>query len=366
MDNENITTNLIIKQMIQSNAMAHNAEYLATPIDNDFNLFNKTYANTGVVYASLKKAVESNNCESENCELESQALLQMQAAPQKSLDFMSDLQSNLMLTDEPAFDPNNNSDYTVANCVLNKRPGFSITDGYLVELNLLPEGSQEIIFLGPGFKQPLVINSTALSGILESGQSIVSETPDINKEMLRLLTEIGVFSADMVGEAGVLVAGAKISEEYVMMNTDGSFDYEIIDVGNGKGRNVLKYDLNKIKRKVEPFINAEIAGMLSSEQSVIAAWNVYISQGTSVQEDDQMAQDANAGESSWSYEEDLPLQQDKKVLFESKYKEYFMNNYLKQFTTNQFPSVAEDAAVFDLAEGKQAKAQKFLDDNNLN
>ena len=48
-----------------------------------------------------------------------------------------------------------------------------------------------------------------------------------------------------------------------------------------------------------------------------------------------------------------------------KYKEYFMNNYLKQFTTNQIPTVKADAAVFDLEEAKKAKAQKFIDDNNL-
>ena len=106
--------------------------------------------------------------------------------------------------------------------------------------------------------------------------------------------------------------------------------------------------------------------LLSSEQDVVAAWNVYISKGTSVEEDDQMAQNANAGYSSWSYTEDLPLMQDKKVLFEKKYKEYFMNNYLKQFTTNQLPTVQADAAVFDLAEAKKARAQKFLKDNELN
>jgi hypothetical protein len=60
------------------------------------------------------------------------------------------------------------------------------------------------------------------------------------------------------------------------------------------------------------------------------------------------------------------LQQDKKVLFQTKYKEYFMENYLKQFITNQAPIVEEDMAVFDLAQAKQADAQKFLDDNNLN
>ena len=87
--------------------------------------------------------------------------------------------------------------------------------------------------------------------------------------------------------------------------------------------------------------------------------------GSSVEEDDQMAQDANAGSNAWSYKKDLPLSQDKKVLFEKKYKDYFMNNYLKQFITNKLPIVQEDAAVFDLEEGRKAKAQKFLQDNKL-
>ncbi len=42
-----------------------------------------------------------------------------------------------------------------------------------------------------------------------------------------------------------------------------------------------------------------------------------------------------------------------------------MNNYIKQFITNQLPTVEADAAVFDLAEAKRAKAQKFIDENNL-
>ena len=45
---------------------------------------------------------------------------------------------------------------------------------------------------------------------------------------------------------------------------------------------------------------------------------------------------------------------------------YLMNNYLLKFASNQTPTVKEDAAVFDLAEAKKAKAQKFLDDNDLN
>ena len=245
------------------------------------------------------------------------------------------------------------------------KPGFSKSDGYSVYLDLLPNGAQQIVFIGPAFEEPLVINNTALNALNESNTSLVAPTPDINKDMLRLLTEVGVFSPDMIGENGELSAGAKITQEYVIINPDGTPDYEIVDIGNGKGRNILKYDLDKIEKKVNPFVNAEVAGLLSSEQDAVAAWNVYISKGTSAEEDDQMAQNANAGDSSWSYTEDLPLMQDKKVLFEKKYKEYFMNNYLKQFTTNQLPTVQADAAVFDLAEAKKAKAQKFIDDNNL-
>ena len=46
-----------------------------------------------------------------------------------------------------------------------------------------------------------------------------------------------------------------------------------------------------------------------------------------------------------------------------KYRNYFFHNYLKQFTTNQIPTVTADAAVFDLNEGKKKQAQDILKDN---
>jgi hypothetical protein len=382
MENNNLLQNLYLKQFNQSDAIAYNREFLANTSDYNFQLLDNAYRDSGKIYAKLKIAIETNNCVSEGCALELAGIKQLEGAPQASLEFLSSLVSELSVTEEPNFDPNNNYKYTAANSLMNGRPGFSKTDGYQAYLDLLPDGSQQISFMGPAFtktmpdpydprfniqvEDPLVINNSALNSLTKAETSLVASTPDINKDMLRLLTEVGLFAQDAIGENGELTAAAKITEEYVMMNTDGSFDYEIIDLGNGKGRNVLKYDLAKIEKKVTPFINAEVAGLMSSEQDVIAAWNVYISKDTSVEEDAQMVQNANAGDTSWSYTEDLPLQQDKKVLFEIKYKEYFMNNYLKQFTTNQLPTVKEDAAVFDLAEAKKAKAQKFLDDNDLN
>ena len=381
MENKNAYQNLYLKQFNQSDAIAYNKQFVANTNDYNFQLLDNAYRNAGKIYAQIKIAIETNKCESEHCAVELAQIKQLEEAPQASLDFLTSLLAELSVTEEPSFDPNNNYKYTVANSLMNGRPGFSKTDGYNAYLDLLPDGSQQIVFTGPAFKttiedpfafeilevdDPLIINNSSLNALIDSDTSLVVSTPDIGSDMQRLLTEVGLFDLDSIGEDKKLKASAKISEEFVLKNPDGSFDYEIIDIGNGQGKNVLKYDLEKIDKKVTPFINAEVAGLMSSEQDTIAAWNVYIAKGTSVEEDDQMAQDANSGNEYWSYELDLPLQQEKKVLFEIKYKEYFMNNYLKQFTTNQMPTVKEDAAVFDLEEAKKAKAQKFLDDNDLN
>ena len=335
MENNNILQNLFLKQFNESNAIAYNQAFVAGTSDYSFQLLDNAYRLAGKYYA------------------------------------------------KSSFDPNNDYRYAAANSIMTGKPGFSKTDGYEAYLDLLQDGSQQIEFRGPLFKRkqkvpfqgqllevdvdnPLIINNSSLSALLDSDTSLVVSTPDVNTAMLLLLPETGLFVQEMINENKELKANAKISEEFVMKNADGSFDYEIIDLGNNQGKNVLKYDMEKIEKKVTPFINAEVAGLMSSEQDAVAAWNVYISKDTSVSEDAQMVQNANAAESSWSYELDLPLQQDKKVLFEIKYKEYFMKNYLKQFTTNQSPTVKEDAAVFDLEEAQKAKAQKFLDDNDLN
>ena len=381
MKNKNLQNNLFLKQFNESNAIAYNKSFIANPSDYNFQLLDNAYRNVGKAYAQIKIAIETNKCESEHCAAELAKIKQLEEAPKNSLEFLTSLMAELSVTEESNYDPNNNYSFTAANSLMSGKPGFSRTDGYNAYLDLLPDGSQQIAFTGPAFKttiedpftfeilevdNPLIINNSSLSALLDSDTSLVVSTPDVNAGMLLLLPETGLFVQEMINENKELKANAKISEEFVMKNADGSFDYEIIDLGNNQGKNVLKYDMEKIEKKVTPFINAEVAGLMSSEQDVIAAWNVYISKDTSVTEDDQMVQNANAAESSWSYELDLPLQQDKKVLFEIKYKEYFMNNYLKQFTKNQIPTVKEDAAVFDLAEAKKAKAQKFLDDNNLN
>ena len=348
MKNENIIKNLTIKQINQSDALGFNKDFISKAHDVNFDLLGKAFANTAKTYAKLKIAIENNTCESDNCVYEINKLKMLEQAPQASLDFLASLISQLQVTESENFDPNNNFEYTVANCILNEKPGFSKSDGYDAYLDLLEDGSQQISFYGPMFAQPLIINSVSLQALGNVGTTIVASTPDLPSEMMSLLSKTGLFTAESIMENGQLSPNAKISEEFVLKNPDGSFDYEIIDIGNGKGRNILKYDMDKIQRKSNPFITAEVAGLLNVEQEAIAAWNVYLSEGK-----------------YWSYTEDLPLYPDKQKEFEKKYKDYFMNNYLKQFVENQLPTNPEDAAIFDLQEAKMAKAQAFIEANNL-
>ena len=380
MENENLQQNNFLKQFNQSNAIAYDRSFIRSNSDYNFQLLDNAYRDAGIHYAKIKIAIDSNKCTSKDCAMELAQLKYLEQAPEVSLDFLSSLISQLQVTEEDNFDPNNNFLYTVANSVMSTKPGFSKTDGYMVYLDLLNNGSQQIEFHGPAFVKkelkfvgivgrsaidkvivpdPLIINSASLTALLNTDTSLVVSTPVMQKIMMALLPETGLFMQEMINDNKELKANAKISEEFILKNPDGSFDYEIVDLGNNKGKNILKYDLEKIDKKITPFVNAEAAGLLSSEQDAVAAWNVYISKDKAIFEND--TEDRN-----WIYKEVLPLSPENKSLFQNSFKQYFKNNFLDSFMANQPPIVKEDAAVFDLAQAKQAEAQKFLDDNNLN
>jgi len=357
MEDKNIRINLFIQQLNKSNALGYNRQYVASNVDYNFKILDNAYEGTGKIYAALKTAIENNTCEDPTCFMENQQLKMLMEAPQKSINFLNNIADQLAVTEDLYYDVNQNYAFSVANSILTGKPTFAKSDGYGISLQLKGDGSQDIIFSGPMLEQPFIVNSAALEALLEAGTSIVTETPNINKDMLRLLSEVGVLAGGSSNpETGELMPQAKIAEEFILKSQDGRPVYKVIEIGNGMGRNVLQFDLDKIQRKITPFINAEVAGMLSAEQSVVAAWNVFIGAQTSVSEDDQMAQNANAGFVAWSYEKDLPLSPQNKDLFLQKYKSYFMVNYLKQFTENKIPSVSADAVPFQL-ETKEVKEE---------
>ena len=204
MKNENIINNLTIKQINQSDALGFSKDFISKAHDVNFDLLGRAFANTAKTYAKLKIAIENNTCESENCVFEINQLKMLEQAPQASLDFLSLLLSQLQITESENFDPNNNFEYTVANCILNEKPGFSKSDGYDVYLDLLQDGSQQISFYGPMFKQPLIINSVSLQALSNVGTTIVASTPDLPSEMMSLLSKTGLFTAESIMENGQL------------------------------------------------------------------------------------------------------------------------------------------------------------------
>ena len=367
MEDKNIKINLFIKQLNKSNALGYNKQYVASHADYNFKILDNAYEGTGKVYAKLKTAIQNNNCVDSTCYAENQQLKYLMEAPQKSMDFITNVGSQLSITEDTYYDVNQDYKYAVAYAILTGKPTFAKSDGYNISLYLNENGSQSIVFEGPMLDQPFVINNDALDALLESGTDIVAETPDVNKDMLRLLGEVGVMAGNSTNpETGELMPGAKIAEEFVLKDKQGQYVYEVVEIGGGMARNILRYDLDKIERKVTPFINAEVSGLLANEQEAVAAWNVFIGRMSTTEEDDQMVQNANAGSLSWNYNEVLPLSQRNKEIFMLKYRNYFFHNYLKQFTTNQIPTVTADAAVFDLSEGKEKQADEFLKRNPAN
>ena len=198
MENKNIRTNLLIKQMIQSDAIAYDDSYVGSPVDTEFGVLNAAYQETGREYAKLKMAIQQNKCMDQYCTLETARITQMEAAPKLSLDFLANVMGELAVTETPYYDVENEACFMIANCILTKKPGFSKTDGYQVYLDLLQNGSQQIAFIGPAFQPPLIINSSALSSLLDSDTSLVASTPNVGANMLLLLPETGLFLQEMM------------------------------------------------------------------------------------------------------------------------------------------------------------------------
>ena len=210
MENKNITTNLLLKQINQSNAIAYNNDYLAESSDYNFKILEVAYADTAKKYAAIKMDIKNNNCTTGNCYYENQKLKQLEEAPQVSINFIQNILGELAVTDTPNYDVNNDYRYLVANSIFTSKPGFSKTDGYQLYLILNEDGTQTMIFNGPMFEKELVINSAALESILEADTFLVTPTPDIESEMVELLAQVGIFNLEDVLESGQLAPNARI------------------------------------------------------------------------------------------------------------------------------------------------------------
>ena len=185
MENKNITTNLYLRQLNESNYLGYDSKFIASSFDTNFDILGKAFQGTGKIYAKLTMAIQNNTCSSENCKYERDQIKLLNNAPSAAVEFLGEVFSMLSVTEDPNFDPNNDFKYTVANSIITEKPGFSKDFGYDVILNILENNSMELIFTGPMFEEPLVINSSAISTLSEQGTSIVAETPDVNALMMK-------------------------------------------------------------------------------------------------------------------------------------------------------------------------------------
>jgi len=344
----NRTRNKIIKEVQQSNALAFQPEILGSSISESFDVLGRAFEGTAQKFAEVQLAL--NNGSSKDPKADSKIVSQLQNAPKKAISFMENLVGELSTVEDRNFDINNNAEYSILNAMITKKPGFSPKQGFALDMNLNEDGTQELIANGPGLREGgLKINSGTLESLTEAGQSIVAQTPEIEKDMESLLAESQLFDVSMVGKDGKLTGDASINEEFILKGPEGKPVYEEIELGEGKARNVLQYDEEKLAAKLKPFIDAEIAGIIEmGEEGVIAAWNTVILPNATQSDEMETSKTISAGDDSWLYERDLPLSPDKKELFAEKYKQHFLRDYLYKFTKNQLPTIEEDREIFNI------------------
>ena len=151
MENKNIQTNLLIQQVLQSDSMAYTPGYISSDVDIEFRILDRAYQDTGKYYARLKTAIQQNKCG--DCVDVNEQINILERAPEVSLEFLKNVMSELSVTETGNYDPNNYYGFMIANAIMTEKPGFSRTDGYMVSLNLLQNGNQELMFDGPLFEK---------------------------------------------------------------------------------------------------------------------------------------------------------------------------------------------------------------------
>ena len=166
---KNIKINLLIKQFNESNVLAHNSNYVASDPDYNFKILDNAYAHTGKMYAKVKMTIEANKCNDPLCIKEIEILKVLENAPQESIDFLSSIAEQLAITDSTYYDVNQSYKYSVCNSVFLGKPGFSMSDGYNISLQIQETGAQVITFSGGLLQEPLTINSIVLQTLLDQG-----------------------------------------------------------------------------------------------------------------------------------------------------------------------------------------------------
>lgn len=344
---DNKYVNKILKEYSQSDAIGFKIDAFKQPVNGGSTAntpaVDAMYEGTSQEYANLTGDLKSGKLSGDEGMIAQNRLRSLEGAPATTKNFLENLYSVFDGTEEKHYDPNNNYEWALLNKIFKGAPGFGENQGYSIEMGINEDGSQNLTAYGKPFSDgKFVVNSQSLNDMLEAGIEPVSITPDVPTAMQGVAVGSGIFKSEMV-DTDKLKPNAELDiETYALRGPDGKFLYDEIDVNETQSRKIHKFDKQKILQKVDPFLRAEIAGIMESESGAVAAWNMFIGSSISAEEDDQREIDATAGDNSWSYDI-LPLDAKHKRDFYEGYKEYFFDNYLKAFTENIIPEGEEGA-----------------------
>jgi hypothetical protein len=312
----------------------------------------KFFSGTGKEYADLAMKINSGDCESDNCETEMAELQVLEGYPEATADFIGDLNSEFSKIGGRDYDKNQESDYTLASKIFNGEPGFTSKDGYKVDMLRNDDGTIEMVFEGPGFKDgKLSINNNTLGSTLDAGGELIHTVLNMTELENELLSDSGIFGEDMLDDQGKLLPTAMLSEDYLVMGPDGKPEYETIVSKDGMyQQNMLKWDEDKFNNKLKLYLDTQLETMQEDPSDMIGLWNVRLSAGAKTYDEDLARAalglpDAEAdvvkqawGESKfsklvqepWSYD-DLPLSDEKRTLFAAMYTSKIKNSFKKRF-----------------------------------
>jgi len=344
---DNKYVNKTIKEYSQSDAIGFKIDAFKESVNGgslqDTPAVDAMYQGTSQEYADLTQALKSGKISGDEGQVAQNRLRALDQAPGVTKNFLENLYSVFDGTEEKYYDPNNNYEWALVNKIFKGAPGFGENQGYSVEMKMKEDGSQDLIAYGKPFDGgEFIVNSASLNDMLEAGIEPVSVTPDIPTDMQAVAASSGIFEDSMI-EGDKLKPSALLDiDTYALRGPGGEFEFEEVQINDKQKRKFHKFDKDKILQKVDPFLRAEIAGIMENESSAVAAWNMFIGSKITGEEDAQREIDATAGDNSWSYDI-LPLDAKHKRDFYEGYKEYFFDNYLKAFTENIIPEGAEGA-----------------------
>ena len=344
---DNKYVNKILKEYSQSDAIGFEIDAFKQPINGGSTSYTPAvdamYQGTSQEYADLTQALKSGKMTGAEGQVAQNRLRALDQAPGVTKNFLENLYSVFDGTEEKYYDPNNNYEWALINKIFKGAPGFGENQGYSIEMKINEDGSQDLIAYGKPFDNgEFIVNSASLNDMLEAGIEPVSITPDIPTDMQAVAAGSGIFEDSMI-EGDKLKPSALLDiDTYALRGPGGEFEFEEVQINEKQKRKFHKFDKDKILQKVDPFLRAEIAGIMENESSAVAAWNMFIGSKITGEEDAQREIDKTAEDNSWSYDI-LPLDAKHKRDFYEGYKEYFFDNYLKAFTQNIIPEGAEGA-----------------------